>query len=127
MALYSLSCSYIVPIRTLPKQGLDQWPSLLPPPCAGKVREGFPKWALPPEAQPTPAYRFHFRPQVLVRQEIRWKLPPVEREVFLLQEACPSAMALLGPRSLEGKQQDRKSIRLNSSHVRISYAVFCLK
>src|SRR5690554_3094802 len=25
------------------------------------------------------------------------------------------------------KQQDRKSTRLNSSHVRISYAVFCLK
>src|SRR3989442_9528235 len=24
-------------------------------------------------------------------------------------------------------QEDRKSIRLNSSHVRISYAVFCLK
>src|SRR5690554_7034989 len=28
----------------------------------------------------------------------------------------------------EGKQlEDRKSTRLNSSHVRISYAVFCLK
>src|SRR5690554_7210948 len=25
------------------------------------------------------------------------------------------------------KEQDRKSTRLNSSHVRISYAVFCLK
>src|SRR5690554_7393817 len=25
------------------------------------------------------------------------------------------------------RQQDRKSTRLNSSHVRISYAVFCLK
>src|SRR5690554_7438338 len=25
------------------------------------------------------------------------------------------------------KDQDRKSTRLNSSHVRISYAVFCLK
>src|SRR5690606_40045758 len=27
----------------------------------------------------------------------------------------------------EGLQQDRKSTRLNSSHVKISYAVFCLK
>src|SRR5690554_857575 len=27
----------------------------------------------------------------------------------------------------EGPDGDRKSIRLNSSHVRISYAVFCLK
>src|SRR5690606_39972960 len=26
-----------------------------------------------------------------------------------------------------GRQQDRKSTRLNSSHVKISYAVFCLK
>src|SRR5690554_7549669 len=29
--------------------------------------------------------------------------------------------------SLEDIQGDRKSTRLNSSHVRISYAVFCLK
>src|SRR5690554_7738152 len=28
---------------------------------------------------------------------------------------------------LPGAEQDRKSTRLNSSHVRISYAVFCLK
>src|SRR5690606_42026686 len=28
---------------------------------------------------------------------------------------------------LTGKLQDRKSTRLNSSHVKISYAVFCLK
>src|SRR5690554_7370905 len=28
---------------------------------------------------------------------------------------------------VKGVQQDRKSTRLNSSHVRISYAVFCLK
>src|SRR5690606_41420885 len=27
----------------------------------------------------------------------------------------------------ERRQQDRKSTRLNSSHVKISYAVFCLK
>src|SRR5690554_7020170 len=27
----------------------------------------------------------------------------------------------------QGKERDRKSTRLNSSHVRISYAVFCLK
>src|SRR5205814_7996118 len=28
---------------------------------------------------------------------------------------------------LEGEQRDRKSTRLNSSHLGISYAVFCLK
>src|SRR5690606_39502984 len=30
-------------------------------------------------------------------------------------------------RNLAPKSQDRKSTRLNSSHVKISYAVFCLK
>src|SRR5690349_22412432 len=30
-------------------------------------------------------------------------------------------------RSCRARQQDRKSTRLNSSHVEISYAVFCLK
>src|SRR5436305_5509726 len=32
-----------------------------------------------------------------------------------------------GARATAGVAQDRKSTRLNSSHVRISYAVFCLK
>src|SRR5690349_23331684 len=31
------------------------------------------------------------------------------------------------PRSLRRDIEDRKSTRLNSSHVEISYAVFCLK
>src|SRR5690349_22257729 len=30
-------------------------------------------------------------------------------------------------RSFTGEDRDRKSTRLNSSHVEISYAVFCLK
>src|SRR5690606_40765201 len=32
-----------------------------------------------------------------------------------------------GRTALIGPDQDRKSTRLNSSHVKISYAVFCLK
>src|SRR5215813_14506972 len=32
-----------------------------------------------------------------------------------------------GCQSLTALDEDRKSTRLNSSHVRISYAVFCLK
>src|SRR5690606_40690908 len=31
------------------------------------------------------------------------------------------------PKSIHLKSRDRKSTRLNSSHVKISYAVFCLK
>src|SRR5438874_12225346 len=37
--------------------------------------------------------------------------------------AAPAACALLA----DLHQEDRKSTRLNSSHVEISYAVFCLK
>src|SRR5690625_6450992 len=32
-----------------------------------------------------------------------------------------------GPSTITSRTQDRKSTRLNSSHVAISYAVFCLK
>src|SRR5207249_7257094 len=32
-----------------------------------------------------------------------------------------------GPRGVDGALEDRKSTRLNSSHVSISYAVFCSK
>src|SRR5436305_10969128 len=32
-----------------------------------------------------------------------------------------------GPHPAQPSRRDRKSTRLNSSHVRISYAVFCLK
>src|SRR5690554_3365021 len=35
--------------------------------------------------------------------------------------------AAWAPRIAQGMETDRKSTRLNSSHVRISYAVFCLK
>src|SRR5207249_8140533 len=37
------------------------------------------------------------------------------------------ARRCLGPAGSLGLTQDRKSTRLNSSHVSISYAVFCLK
>src|SRR5471032_3613206 len=45
----------------------------------------------------------------------------------------PSAQRTAGPRSqqtpfgLRRRAEDRKSTRLNSSHITISYAVFCLK
>src|SRR5690349_22595675 len=37
----------------------------------------------------------------------------------------PAPLAIPSP--LRGTTRDRKSTRLNSSHVEISYAVFCLK
>src|SRR5690625_6543746 len=49
-----------------------------------------------------------------------------EKKLFLglvlFMVLISSAMSLLGPYLV-----DRKSTRLNSSHVAISYAVFCLK
>src|SRR5690606_41791726 len=49
-------------------------------------------------------------------------------------QRLPAFMALrvarpqrVRPRRLQAARRDRKSTRLNSSHVKISYAVFCLK
>src|SRR5436305_1698890 len=46
-----------------------------------------------------------------------------------VSELNPSYRLLLGPGpcNVDPRVLDRKSTRLNSSHVRISYAVFCLK
>src|SRR5690606_41197569 len=45
---------------------------------------------------------------VAVRLELGWQAPP-------------------GPEAAGWRWEDRKSTRLNSSHVKSSYAVFCLK
>src|SRR5690606_41083465 len=47
---------------------------------------------------------------------------PMHGEDLLPNEGGPEGSAAIG---LDGS--DRKSTRLNSSHVKISYAVFCLK
>src|SRR5207249_10048294 len=41
-------------------------------------------------------------------------------------EPHEQAVAALQQREADARRQDRKSTRLNSSHVSISYAVFCL-
>src|SRR3989442_11709240 len=55
----------------------------------------------------------------------------VDQEAHPHGRPQPGVPALLTVRreELRGRpgQRDRKSTRLNSSHVRISYAVFCLK
>src|SRR5207249_12111465 len=87
----------------------------------------FPKSRRPPQSTPFP-YTTLFRSHILTRR-------PVERAAFfetsygsydtrnfdlLLTEAK-------GPLRLSLDGKDRKSTRLNSSHVSTSYAVFCLK
>src|SRR3989442_5239706 len=51
-------------------------------------------------------------------------LPILMRNRF---EATTETGSMAGREQLFPARQDRKSTRLNSSHVRISYAVFCLK
>src|SRR2546426_4166284 len=41
--------------------------------------------------------------------------------------SCPAQPRSRPPRSPTASSRDRKSTRLNSSHLVISYAVFCLK
>src|SRR5690554_7196903 len=52
--------------------------------------------------------------------------PPAEGWAALERANDPWLGQILGDRYLITRR-DRKSTRLNSSHVRISYAVFCLK
>src|SRR5207253_6473607 len=49
---------------------------------------------------------------------------PVRRKTLVLVLALGAALALA---AVASTRTDRKSTRLNSSHVAISYAVFCLK
>src|SRR5437667_8504394 len=49
--------------------------------------------------------------------------PPTARSVSAIAEAGVRA----GWQHMNSSSRDRKSTRLNSSHITISYAVFCLK
>src|SRR5690606_29691315 len=61
------------------------------------------------------------------------KLDEAKTKRIVFHEITKSAIekAIQNPRGIDynlvNAQQDRKSTRLNSSHVKISYAVFCLK
>src|SRR5690554_7007806 len=48
-------------------------------------------------------------------------------DLILLDWMLPGTSGVELARRLKKEEADRKSTRLNSSHVRISYAVFCLK
>src|SRR5690554_7619237 len=63
----------------------------------------------------------------LIKDGYRGEIYPVnpKADMILGVKAWPSVTAI--PGNPEMAVTDRKSTRLNSSHVRISYAVFCLK
>src|SRR5690625_6900984 len=54
----------------------------------------------------------------------KFSLPALDREPALLQAELQKYRLFLNNLLIENR--DRKSTRLNSSHVAISYAVFCL-
>src|SRR5690606_41541995 len=54
------------------------------------------------------------------------RLWPAQPEILRYFERCAQRHRL-GPHLRLNTEIDRKSTRLNSSHVKISYAVFCLK
>src|SRR5437868_11487413 len=57
--------------------------------------------------------------------------PSIRRAGGRLRQRVANTLAIVGvhrfEERVEGEARDRKSTRLNSSHVSISYAVFCLK
>src|SRR5690606_39992890 len=48
-------------------------------------------------------------------------------QLHLERQQLPEPVLALSVKVLQPEARDRKSTRLNSSHVKISYAVFCLK
>src|SRR5690554_6989437 len=52
---------------------------------------------------------------------------PEPEMLFISTSPLAGSCRLMLCRTLSRESGDRKSTRLNSSHVRISYAVFCLK
>src|SRR5690606_41622833 len=52
--------------------------------------------------------------------------PVADLHLLVFAVRLPDQRITLGRRAVDA-DQDRKSTRLNSSHVKISYAVFCLK
>src|SRR5690606_41929148 len=81
----------------------------------------------PPQSSTLFPYTTLFRSRAALLSELFARATAPERDFLvrlLLGELRQGALENL---VLEAVARDRKSTRLNSSHVKISYAVFCLK
>src|SRR5690625_6814839 len=72
------------------------------------------------EKQRGQTFMQHVRASVLSHPPDSWNLSLVWARARLISDSPGKVKGRAGPK-------DRKSTRLNSSHVAISYAVFCLK
>src|SRR5690606_41659192 len=61
------------------------------------------------------------------RRRVRSSSGHSQRRVVVLLDITLAGRTVPAEVTLTNRDQDRKSTRLNSSHVKISYAVFCLK
>src|SRR5690625_7044431 len=61
-----------------------------------------------------------------VKRIFEIKKRPVDQPLILIVDSIQMLKTIV-PRLHPHLEEDRKSTRLNSSHVAISYAVFCLK
>src|SRR5690606_39528568 len=59
--------------------------------------------------------------------ECRHEIIQQTAQPLVLNDDFPPIRAERGTADIQSSQEDRKSTRLNSSHVKNSYAVFCLK
>src|SRR5690625_6273235 len=64
------------------------------------------------------SFTFNMEPKIRVAKESVKRMKAKIREITSRKKPYPMAYRI---------KKDRKSTRLNSSHVAISYAVFCLK
>src|SRR5690625_6083890 len=71
-----------------------------------------------PGARPS-AYADHKRPMSLIRH--------LDDDGAITEQGQQNLVEFINGAVAFAKARDRKSTRLNSSHVAISYAVFCLK
>src|SRR5690554_6794445 len=74
--------------------------------------------------------KFDIKPDIVVFIDADYSDYPQEMFDLVAPILDGKAEMVIGSRSLGNREKgaiDRKSTRLNSSHVRISYAVFCLK
>src|SRR5690349_22862078 len=65
---------------------------------------------------------FRSEPRIVEERQMRPRIAQADDALRVIQH--PADRVLVAVQQLRG---DRKSTRLNSSHVEISYAVFCLK